>query len=109
MMGVPPVLLCHICAGTVGLLAGAMTLAVRKGSDRHRLIGNIFVVAMLILGVTGAYIAYVKPAVISVVVGLLTCYLVATAWRAARRTAEGTGAFDYGAIVFVVLVGVAGL
>ena len=45
-----PVLVIHICAGTLGLLSGAAAMALRKGSRRHGAAGNVFVVAMLVMG-----------------------------------------------------------
>jgi hypothetical protein len=40
----------HICSGAMGLLSGAAAMSFRKGSRRHRLAGDVFVIAMLSLG-----------------------------------------------------------
>ena len=36
-----PVLIVHICTGTVGLLSGTAAICFRKGSPRHALAGKI--------------------------------------------------------------------
>ena len=52
-----PFLILHISAGIVGLISGAFAMTFRKGSERHRMAGDIFVVAMLIMGLCGTYLA----------------------------------------------------
>src|SRR5271165_7003658 len=37
-----PILIGHICAGTLGLLSGTAAMSFRKGSPRHALAGKIF-------------------------------------------------------------------
>ena len=94
----------HICAGTLGLLAGAVAISFRKGSSRHRVSGNIFVVSMLGLSASGVYMALMKHQPGNVLGGALTFYLVATAWRIARRRDGGTNGFDWGALLVVLAV-----
>lgn len=53
---------------------------------------------MLTMAGTGAIIAAMKPERISAVVGVLTCYLVATSWRTARRRDGKAGRFELGAV-----------
>jgi uncharacterized membrane protein len=40
-------LILHILAGSIGLLAGTVAMSVRKGGNLHRAFGNVFTVAML--------------------------------------------------------------
>jgi hypothetical protein len=40
-----PMLVSHICSGTVGCLSGFVAAFLRKGSRRHGLAGNVFVCA----------------------------------------------------------------
>jgi hypothetical protein len=75
----------HVVAGSAGLLAGAAALAFRKGGRLHGKAGTIFFAAMLAMAATGAAIAALKPERGTAVIGIFTCYLVATAWLAARR------------------------
>jgi len=105
-----PILLVHISAATVGLLSGAMAMVLRKGSGRHGAAGTVFFVSMLIMSSTAAYIAaFLKPIALNVVVAMLTFYLVSTAWWTARHREARIGAFDVGALLFVLLVAAAGL
>jgi uncharacterized membrane protein len=105
-----PLLLLHICAAVIGLLSGFLAMALRKGSGWHGAAGNVFFVSMLTMTSSGAYLAaFHKPNMLNLVVALLTFYLVATAWRAARRRDGGTGTFDLGALLFILAVGVAGV
>lgn len=103
------ILILHIAAGTVGLLSGAAALIFRKGSGPHRRAGNVFFVSMLGMSASGAYIAYVTPVMISVIVGILTFYLVATAWMAVVRRTEKPGPVDAGALLVALATGIAGI
>lgn len=93
-----PILIIHICAGVVGLLSGVAAMSFRKGSRRHGLAGNVFFVAMLVMGSSAAYLGNVFG-------GLFACYMVTTAWLTARRREGGTNLFDWGALVFVLVFG----
>ena len=99
-----PILLLHICAGTLGCLSGAVAVSFRKGSQRHRLAGNIFVISMLSLGASGVYLAVVKSQPGNVLGGTLTFYLVATAWMTARRRNGETDLFDWGALLAALAI-----
>src|ERR1700730_10922907 len=94
-MSFSPILLFHICAGTSGLLSGAVAISFRKGSRRHRIAGNVFVISMLSLSSSGAFLAFMKSQMNNVFGGLLTFYLVVTAWVTARRRDGETGIFDW--------------
>lgn len=50
MRGLPLVL--HIIAGTIAILAGFVALYAAKGARLHRRSGMLFVLAMLLLGLT---------------------------------------------------------
>lgn len=104
-MSMSPLVLLHICSATVGLLSGFMAMLFRKGSGLHGAAGSVFFVSMLCMSASAAYLAaFVRPNGLNMVVGLLTLYLVATAWRAARRRQGGTDIFDRCALLFVSAV-----
>jgi uncharacterized membrane protein len=104
-MSLSPLLLFHICAGAVGLLSGAAAISFRKGSRSHGLAGIVFSVSMLGLAASGAYIAYLRSQTGNILGGVLTFYMVATAWMAARRRGGQTGVFDWVALVVALAVG----
>ena len=103
-MSFSPVL---ICSGALGLLSGAVAIAFRKGSRRHRLAGNVFVVSMLGLGASGAYMAIMKFQPGNILGGTFTFYLVATAWMTARRRDGEPGIFDW--VAFLVVSAIAAI
>lgn len=88
----------HILAGGTALLAGAAALALPKGSRAHARAGTLFFGAMLAMAGTGAVIAAFRPERITAVVGVLTCYLVATSWMTARRRDGRAGRFELAAM-----------
>ncbi len=100
-----PILAFHICSGVSGFLSGAIAVSFRKGSHRHRTAGNIFVISMLGLSASGVYLAFIRSQPGNVLGGTLTFYLVATAWIVARRRDEGTGIFDWGALLVALALG----
>ena len=100
-MQLSPILLFHICGGTLGVLSGAVAIFLRKGSRRHALAGKAFVISMLVLGASGAYMAMMKWQPGNILGGAFTCYLVATSWIAAKRKHVSTGIFDWGALLLV--------
>ena len=100
-----PLLLLHICAGILGVLSGGVAIFVRKGSRRHRVAGNVFVISMLCLSASGAYMAFVKSQPGNILGGTLTFYLVVTAWMTARRIDRRPGIFDWVALLVVLAVG----
>ena len=103
-MNTHPLLIFHICAGTLGLLSGAVAVSFLKGSRRHGVAGNIFVIAMMGLAASGAYMALLKSQPGNVLGGTLTFYLVTTAWMTARRKDGRTGIVDWVALLVVFAV-----
>jgi uncharacterized membrane protein len=104
-MQYPPILLLHISAGMVGMVSGATALILRKGSPRHALVGKVFVVSMLSMAATATYLAVLKHQDSNIGGGILTFYLVATAWLTARRKDGETSMFDWGALLVPVALG----
>ena len=103
-------LLTHISGAIVGLIAGALSMILRKGSSLHRLTGNIFVIAMVLMTTSAAYLAiFHKPVRINVVAAGLTFYLVGTGWLAGRRRDGQTGVLDRIGLALAVMVGLLGV
>jgi uncharacterized membrane protein len=98
-------MIAHIGAGATALLCGAVALIARKGARLHRTAGTVFVVAMLTMATLGAWIAVLMPQRGTVVIGILTFYLVFTAWLTMRRRPGEIGVAEY--VAFVVGAGCA--
>jgi hypothetical protein len=67
----------------------------RKGSRRHVVAGRVFVASMLIMGAFAAYLAVVRNQPNNIGGGILTVYLVGTAWLTARRRDGETSHWDW--------------
>lgn len=81
--GLPFALLAfHVAMGVVALAAGLVAIAARKGGRPHRGAGLVFVCTMIANGLSAAGIAAYQGE--SVGAGLLTVYLVFTAFTALR-------------------------
>ncbi len=102
---VTPILLIHICCAMIGVISGFAAMFFRKGSGLHGAAGTVFFVSMLLMSSSGAIIAgFLRPNAVNVVASTLTFYLVSTAWMAAKRRDGKAGAFDVGALVWILAV-----
>ena len=89
------VLVLHITCGSVAMVSGAVALLARKGDDLHRAAGTVFFLAMFVTAAIGAAVAPFltdgqRP---NTVAGILTFYLVLTAWTTVRRQDGGVDRF----------------
>ncbi len=66
----------HIAGGSVGLTSGAFALITQKGSQAHRLWGNIFFASMIVMALSGGYLAFVAKVHITVLAAVLSLYLI---------------------------------
>lgn len=81
-------LLMHIAAGLVALIAGGIALFAHKGESWHRRGGLAFAVAMLVMTSSGALMAAWKWERISMLAAALTAYLVCTGLLTVRRSVQ---------------------
>jgi hypothetical protein len=102
----PSILAVHICAGTLGLVSGAATLSLRKGSPRHVLAGKIFVLSMLTMAAGAVYLAITKHQTNNIGGGIFTFYLILTAWLTARRRDGETSRFDWVVLLIPLALGI---
>ncbi len=99
-------LILHISMGAISLLSGAAALSFRKGERLHRGFGNVFFGAMLGMSASGAFLALMKSERINIVVGILTFYLVATAWATVKRKEGEIGLLEYVACPIAFAIGI---
>jgi hypothetical protein len=99
-MSYSPILVLHILAGSLGLLSGTAAMIFRKGSPRHVLAGRVFVASMLTMGVFAVYLAVTRHQPNNIGGGILTVYLIGTAWLTARRRDGETSRFDW--VLFLI-------
>ena len=105
-MAYSPILVVHICAGTAGLLSGTAAMSFRKGSPRHVLAGKVFVASMLAMAVVAVYLAIVRNQPNNIGGGILTFYLIGTAWLTARRRDGETSRLDWVAFLIPLALGI---
>ncbi len=98
------ILFLHVSGGGAGIISGATALLSRKGGRLHRVAGNVFFVSMLIMSAIGACVAPFLPERASAVAGILTFYLVASAWLTVSRKDGSTGRLEVGG--FIVALGI---
>jgi uncharacterized membrane protein len=94
-----PLLLVHISSGMTGMVWGAAAMIFRKSSARHALSGKIFVISRLTMAATAVCLAILKHQNDNIGGGILTFYLVATAWLTAKRRNGETSTFDWAAMI----------
>ena len=88
----------HIAGGLAAIASGTASVVARKGGRVHKLAGNGFVVAMLVLGVTASILEpFRQPEPGSPLGGVLVCYFILTSWVTARRHDGGAGWFEMAA------------
>jgi len=111
--GAATILVLHIAGGMIGIVAGAVAMACRKGGPRHALAGNVFFVAMLVMASIGALVSPFlvsrqgDPKLFDSTMGFFTCYLVATSWLTVRRKAGTIGRGEVAAFAFAALLAAA--
>ena len=67
-------LILHILAGTVSLLAGTLAMSVRKGGRLHRASGNVFTVAVLVLASSALNLAITKSQNGNIIAAIITFF-----------------------------------
>ena len=97
-----PILILHICAGTLAIPAGLFAALFRKGSRQHALAGDVFGVSMLAMAAAGVWLAVMKFQPGNIVGGTLTLYLVTTGWMTARRRTQQASLIDWGSLAVVL-------
>ena len=100
-----PILIVHISAGSLGLLSGTAAVFFRKGSPRHVLAGKVFVASMFTMGVVAVYLAITRHQPNNIGGGILTVYLIGTAWLTAKRRDGETSRFDWVVLLIPLALG----
>jgi hypothetical protein len=100
-----PVLPIHIAGGIVGMLSGTAALIFRKGGRWHVLVGKVFVASMLIMSAFAVYLAVLKHQSGNIGGGILTFYLILTAWLTARRRDRQTSTYDWALLLIPLALG----
>lgn len=90
-----PLLVLHILGGAVAIVSGFLALFVGKGSTLHRRSGEVFVGAMVVLGLSAVPLG-------NVVGGFMAAYFVCTAFTTVRPVSRQ---FEIGLMLFALAMG----
>jgi uncharacterized membrane protein len=92
------------------MVSGVVAMTSRKGAWLHRVAGRVFFVAMTAMAAVGAGVApFLDDGQrVNTVAGIMTLYMVATAWVAGRRERIVAGRFEVAGFVIAMLVAAAG-
>lgn len=94
----------HILFGALALLAGYAVILCKKGGKAHKYLGRTYVVSMIVLGLTGTYIAVLRNVPISILNGLVLCYFVISALNVMLQPANRINGLDKMLLVFAFLL-----
>lgn len=96
----------HVGTGLIGFVSGFIAITVRKGGTWHRRSGTVFVYAMIAMGLMATGIALYEGAP-TMVGGVLTAYLVFTAYTAVKPLSGDTRRIDIGLMVLAFMLAAA--
>ncbi|MBN9296284.1 MAG: DUF2306 domain-containing protein [Filimonas sp.] len=77
-------LVLHIIGGSIGLIAGTISIVRKKGDKLHGSIGKLFLTGMLATGFSSLVLAIIHPNYFLFIVGIFTIYMSATGQRYLR-------------------------
>lgn len=109
-VGADMLLLLHITGGSVAMAAGVVAMFSQKGETTHRVSGTVFFLAMLLMAGIGAAVSPFldEGQRVNTVAGVMTFYLVLTAWTTVQRQ-EGVGRFAPLGFMIALGAAIAGL
>jgi uncharacterized membrane protein len=100
----------HVLAGTIAIVAGFIALYSVKGLKLHRKSGMVFVVAMLVMSISGTVMAFGHPGTaLNVPAGLVTAYLVITSLATVQPPSAGSRRREQAAMLAAFAIGAGAL
>ena len=103
------ILAAHIIGGSIGLLSGSVNIIAKKGGRQHKFVGRLFVIAMLIAGLSALVLSVLHPNQFLFMVGIFTVYMVGTGARylhLKNRHNQKPRAFDWFLTLLMLLAGI---
>lgn len=94
----------HIFSGAIALLAGYAVIICPKGKASHKYLGRLYVISILVLGLTGTYIAVLRDVPLSTMNGLVLCYFVLSSLNTAWQPANRINVYDKVLFVIAILI-----
>lgn len=79
----------HMAFGAIAIVSGIIAPFANKRGTLHKQVGQIYLISMLILGISGVIVAIEREIVISFFNGIVVCYLVLSSWLTLKRQRVG--------------------
>ena len=105
MSELPLMGLAHLLMGTLAVISGAGALAVAKGLRLHRLAGNLFFGAMLLLIASGLYFSVTRSILFTIFLSVMAFYLLSSGWATVIRREGKTERFELANCLFILFAG----
>ena len=109
MSDLPLIGLLHLLMGTLAVISGAGALAAAKGRRPHRMAGNLFFGAMLLLIASGLYFSVTRSILFTFFLSVMAFYLLSSGWATVMRREGKTERFELANCLFILLAGAAAL
>lgn len=74
----------HIVAGTIALVGGVVAMVTRKGSRLHRRSGIVYVLCMIVVGVSALIMSTIRPNPFLFAVAIFSAAMALSGWLPAR-------------------------
>jgi len=97
-------LIFHIIAGAIVLLGGATALFAKKGLNLHKLSGNIFFIAMVIMSLSATYLEFQLGDI--PIMGILSLYFSYTSWVTVKRQEKKVGKLEYSGFLIITVIAI---
>ena len=99
-------LVIHISAGSVSLLAAAIALVTAKGRTNHVRSGRVYAIGMTVVFLTAVPLALLGANISLLLIAFFSFYLVFAGWRFARNRRGQAQPVDWAATAIMVVTGV---
>lgn len=78
----------HVVGGSAALCVGTAIAVLKKGDQRHKMYGRLFVWSMLAASILGILMSIMKPNPFLLLIGLFSGYMAWSGWRILRAKPE---------------------
>lgn len=100
----------HIMAGTLALVGGMVAIVTRKGARLHRRSGIVYVLCMIVVGVTALVMSIIRPNPFLFAVAIFSAAMALSGWLPARGdNLQLSKMVGIASIVAATLLGVVGM
>lgn len=100
-------LIIHILAGSIALLAAGIPVVTKKGGTNHVRAGRVYALAMTIVFVTALPLAVLGDDIFLLIIAIFSFYFVFAGWRFARNGGGKPMWVDWAAVSIMAVTGLA--